>query len=160
MDCKEFRDKISAGNDFNDELIKHKEKCSECQEWLKSELSKAPEGINEDKWNKIISTCLSTDSKIDSEPITEKSNDKKSDEEANKSFMDYYLSGLKYGIVFGLSIVVGFAILQNKNEETNNNQKSTIDTSISSEKENLASESLNLSIATDSEIISLPSLKK
>ena len=68
--------------------------------------------------------------------------------------MDYYLSGLKYGIVFGLAIVVGFAIVQNKNEA--NQQNISKQNTIASDSANISSGTVGLLIASDSEIIPLP----
>ena len=157
MECKEFREKISAGNDFDNEMIEHKEKCSECQKWIEKELSTAPSGVSEEAWNKAVSKCLPTAEK-ESDNSKPAENDIKSDSEENKTFMDYYLSGLKYGIVFGLAIVVGFAIIQNKNE-TNKVQNANKEINTASGSLNLASSSLDLSIATDTEILPLPVLK-
>ncbi len=51
------------------------------------------------------------------------SNNKENKEaQEEKSFIGYYFSGLKYGIVFGLAIVIGFSIVQNLKE---NQQKDT-----------------------------------
>ena len=157
MDCKEFREKISAGNDFDKDLIAHKESCSECRDWIAKELSTAPTGVSEEDWKKAVNKCITTN---DNESKSQKESEKevKPELEENKTFMDYYLSGLKYGIVFGLSIVVGFAIIQNKNE-ANNLQKTANGASIASESINIASDTNNLSIATDSEIIPLPTSK-
>ena len=158
MDCKEFREKISAGNDFDDELIEHKEKCSGCQEWLKKELSTAPAGVNEDEWNKAVSKCMLTNNK-EHQTKSNTDNDAKPDTDENKSFMDYYLSGLKYGIVFGLSIVVGFAIIQNKNEENKIQNTANNSSNIASESINIASNSSDISIATDNIILPMPEIK-
>ena len=132
MNCKEFRKKISSGDDLTDDLIEHKVKCKECQDWIQKELSTAPNGLTTEEWNKAVSKCLNNDIK-ESDGINMKENETKSTEsnekpEAEKSFMDYYLSGLKYGIVFGLAIVVGFAIIQNKYE--NANQSANNNTSV------------------------------
>ncbi len=158
MDCKEFREKISAGEDFNKELIEHKEECIDCQEWLKKELSTAPAGVNKEDWDKAVSKCLPSNDNKDSQ--TNKDDKlEKPDEDENKSFMDYYLSGLKYGIVFGLSIVVGFAIIQNKNESNTNQNSANKPANIASESLNIASDSSDISIATDNIILPMPDIK-
>ena len=159
MDCKEFREKISAGNDFDKVLIEHKEKCSDCREWIAKEISTTPSGVSEEEWTKAVSKCLPTEKKDSIKPKpTEDKTESKTDSDENKTFMDYYLSGLKYGIVFGLAIVVGFAIIQNKNE-ANNIQNANKEINTASGSLNIASNSLDLSIATDSEILPLPVLK-
>ena len=48
-----------------------------------------------------------------------------------KTVMGYYFSGLKYGLVFGLAIAVGFSIVQNNKElkQENTAVKSSINAS-------------------------------
>ena len=156
MDCKEFREKISAGNDFDKDLIEHKEKCSECQKWIAKELSTAPTGVSEETWNKAVSKCFSDDANTNDNKKNINKPEIKINSDENKSFMDYYLSGLKYGIVFGLSLVVGFAIIQNKNEENKNLKTISNESLLASDTLKLATDSANLPIASECEIILLP----
>ena len=155
MNCKEFREKISAGNDFDKELIEHKEKCSDCQEWIAKELSTAPKGVSEEAWNKAVSKCLPENNKS-SDNKNDKNQKDKSNPEESKSFMDYYLSGLKYGIVFGLAIVIGFSFVHNTNEANKNQNSKKSVNSIASESIGIASDSSVISVASDSDIIILP----
>ena len=76
--------------------------------------------------------------------------------EENKSFMDYYLSGLKYGIVFGLAIVVGFSLIQNSNETNKNSNSSSGVTKVASESSDIATDSSIISVASDTNMIILP----
>ena len=156
MNCDEFRKEITSGNDLSDDLIKHKLECKDCQDWLQKELSTAPNGLTSEEWNNAVSKCLNINIE-ESDGNNMKQNETKpantnEKPESEKSFMDYYLSGLKYGIVFGLAIVVGFAIIQNKNE----NKNQSINNSIASDTANISSNTVILPIATDSEIIPLP----
>ena len=171
MDCKEFQEKIKSGSELTEELLDHKLNCKSCQEWVIKEVSTAPEGMSNQQWKSKISKFSnietktnSTENKIDKteqKPLPSSENqDKETKNKVNKpvekekSFSDYYFSGLKYGIVFGLAIVVGFSILQVKNEK---NQSSNANiNSVASDTANIASNTTNLSIATDSEIIQLP----
>lgn len=104
MDCKEFRKQITAGSDNLEEMLEHRKNCQDCESWLMKEVSTAPEGISEEEWKKLRQGLKKGEERIK----------KKEDEE--KSFLDYYLSGLKYGLVFGLAVVIGFSIIQNQNE--------------------------------------------
>lgn len=60
-----------------------------------------------------------------------------------KSFLSCYLSGLKYGIVFGLAIVVGLAIVRNNNENKVV-QNTNTQTTIASDTVNIASSTSDL----------------
>ena len=159
MDCKKFREKISSGADFDEELIKHKEDCKECQEWLNKELSTAPTGISSEDWNKAVSKCLPNEGNKKQKSQNNQEKELKNQSNENKTFMDYYLSGLKYGIVFGLAIVVGFAIIQNKNETNSNSKTVSNGANLASDTINLATDSANLPIDSGSEIIMLPGQK-
>ncbi len=113
MNCDEFREKISK-SDNNAELREHFENCKACKKWLDDELKIIPEGATSEKWNNLI------DSIKEEKPVEDIVSDNKKEEE--KSFLDYYLSGLKYGIVFGIAIVIGFGIVDiNKSSNTKNN---------------------------------------
>ena len=62
-----------------------------------------------------------------------------------KTFMDYYMSGLKYGLVFGLAVVIGFAIIQNKNEAAEEESKKAVtQEEVKNVNEGLASESVDV----------------
>ena len=156
MDCNEFRKKITDGADFDKELIEHKGSCKDCQEWLNNELHTAPNGLSKEDWDKAVSKCLDKNNKDTTN--TQNTKDEKEEDtkepENEKSFLDYYLSGLKYGIVFGLAIVVGFAIVQNQNEAKQ--QSISNQTNLASDTANISSEAPTLPIATDSELIQLP----
>lgn len=169
MDCKEFQEKIKSGSELTEELLDHKLNCKSCQEWVIKEVSTAPEGMSDKQWESKISkfSNIETNKKdnntknTDNKPLpsSEKTDTKSIKKETKpvekeKSFSDYYFSGLKYGIVFGLAIVVGFSILQVKNEKKQSSN-AKINT-VASDSANIASNTTNLSIATDSEIIQLP----
>ena len=174
MDCKEFQEKIKSGSELTEELLDHKLNCKTCQEWVINELSKAPEGMSNKQWKSTISKfsnieTKNTKSETNSENIDKDKNtipstkknkknpqiETKSPEE-EKSFSGYYFSGLKYGIVFGLAIVVGFSIIQVNNEKNLSNKVNNV--SNASDTANISSNTINISIATDSEIIQLPNL--
>lgn len=105
MQCEEFKTLILNGIE-DEETIKHISNCENCRVWLNKELSKPPEGFSQEKWNKLKNNITNINSNIEKTTI----------KSAEKSFWDYYFSGLKYGIVFGLAIVIGFSIIQNKTE--------------------------------------------
>ncbi|MBP5469690.1 MAG: hypothetical protein J6Z11_10665, partial [Candidatus Riflebacteria bacterium] len=168
---KEFQEKIKSGSELTEELLDHKLNCKSCQEWVIKEVSTAPEGMSNKQWESKISKFSSIETNTnkkdndtkdpDNKPLpssenTENKTIKKDTKpvEKEKSFSDYYFSGLKYGIVFGLAIVVGFSILQVKNEKKQSSN-ANINT-VASDSANIASNTNNLSIATDSEIIQLP----
>ncbi len=157
MNCDEFRKKISSGDDLTEDLIEHKVKCKDCQDWIQKELSTAPNGLTTEEWNNAVSRCLNNDIKKSDgknmKPNETKPTESNEKPEAEKSMMDYYFSGLKYGIVFGLAIVVGFAIIQNKNENMTNQAGNN---SIASDTAKISSDTVGIAIASESEIIPLP----
>ncbi len=162
MNCEEFREKIKSDSDITDNLIEHKNSCKECQNWLMNELNTAPQGINNDQWQKLISkhlpivenSNLPNDESEKSEAKSETESESESDSKDNntnepqkeKSMLDSYFSGLKYGIVFGLSLVVGFSIVQNsqntQNTDQNTDQNTTNIKSIATDTANIASDSV------------------
>lgn len=115
MNCEQFKEKILHGDDSS-ELKEHLESCKLCHDWINSEIKNVPEGVASEKWNTLIQSINKNDvqDKDNGEVINSDVNTSK-----EKTFLDYYLSGLKYGIVFGIAIVVGFAIIQSRIENTN-----------------------------------------
>ena len=168
MNCKEFQEKVLGGADFTEEMQTHKSSCEICQKWLDKEISTPPQGISKKEWESTLSKLSDKGSekntiRDDSENISKKEeglkpipNKEKTEEPADdKSLTTYYFMGLKYGIVFGLSIVVGLSIVQNVKEKDIKNKPSS-NTESEMNKDNNASNSSNISIATDTEIIQLP----
>ena len=130
MNCEEFRKQITSGADFTEELLEHHNSCKDCSIWLEMELKTTPKGLNKEAWNKVIEKCL-VDEKAQKQTNTGTKINQDIGEEPKeeKSFISCYLSGLKYGLVFGLAIVIGFAIIQNRNEslEKESKEKSKVD---------------------------------
>lgn len=113
MKCEEFRKTILDGKAEETDLLKHISVCEECKKWLQEEIKTAPEGVSQEKWASLKNESLAkgNDNKI-IEPKTEEI-----PPDEKKSFMDYYLSGLKYGIVLGLAIIIGFSLVQTNNDK-------------------------------------------
>ena len=140
MNCDEFREKIKSGSDNTDSLIEHKNSCKDCQEWIMTELNTAPNGINKEKWQNLMSKHLpiveekqentNKESKVNNQEFNSNQNEEPKKE---KSMLEYYFSGLKYGIVFGLSLVVGFSIVQNSQNNKNQEQNTSNIQSIASD---------------------------
>lgn len=141
MNCEEFKKTILEGKDIKDESKTHLENCNKCKDWLNKELQQPPEGISKEKWD-ILLKPQAPKNEEEQQPVESNKT------EENKSFLDYYLSGLKYGIVFGLAIVIGFAIIQNKNEDNelpkNNNNTVASDTIIINPTTGVSSETSNI----------------
>ena len=169
MNCEEFREKIKSGSDYSESLIEHKNSCKDCQEWIMNELNTAPNGINKEEWQKLMAKHLPIVEKqekqkkeiksSESETLPNKEKEQKTDEskepQKEKSMLDYYFSGLKYGIVFGLSLVVGFSIVQNSQNTQNNEQNSTNIRRIASDTANIASDSIKTFDVNASESVNI-----
>ena len=163
MNCNEFREKVKSGEDFSKELEEHKNNCKDCQNWILKEISSPPEGISKEKWEIALSKFKTNESLEDTEDKTQANNneEEKQDSQENKddkSLLDYYLTGLKYGIVLGLSIIVGLAIVQNI-DESKELTVSKPSTENASNTADIGSNTPLLPIATDSELIPLPKIQ-
>lgn len=150
---------MQKGSDITAELEEHQKSCKACQEWLANEISTAPSGVSEADWENAVSKCF-PDKVEDTvkKQNTEKENIVDSNSEVQtedkpelkengepKTFMDYYMSGLKYGLVFGLAVVIGFAIIQNKNEAAEEESKKAVtQEEVKNVNEGLASESVDV----------------
>ncbi len=106
MNCEEFRMKIIADNQDLSELESHLQSCSSCSAWLEKELATPPDGLSAAEWSNATARCMpdalpvgSARKDIDSSP-------------PDQTVKGSFFNGLKYGLVFGLSIVTGFAILE------------------------------------------------
>lgn len=103
MKCHEFKSLIKEPQDNEKELEAHLAECPECCQWLNNEITTPPDGLTPTEWQRATSRCFPETKELvkAAEP---------------ESFWKYYVNGLKYGAVFGLSIVTGFAILNLKEE--------------------------------------------
>ncbi len=107
MNCDEFRKQIIAEESDLKALEKHIDSCPECAAWVEKELATPPMGMSKADWVNATSRCMPT-----TLPMPEK------DETAKEAITDPepistgFFSGLKYGLVFGLSIITGLAIIQ------------------------------------------------
>ena len=134
-----------------------------------NELNTAPNGINKDEWQKLMSKHMpivekkeeqrndikSSESETPPNTDNEQKTNKTNEPQKEKSMLDYYFSGLKYGIVFGLSLVVGFSIVQNSQNTQNNEQNSTNIRSIASDTANIASDSIKTFDVNASESVNI-----
>ncbi|GAB4276388.1 MAG: hypothetical protein Kow0029_18300 [Candidatus Rifleibacteriota bacterium] len=103
MKCEEFRDLIVSEKADLPELEKHLEACEACSKWLDSELATPPEGLTSAEWISATARCMpAIENKISIESATP------TEEPIRSGFFE----GLKYGFVFGLSIIFGLAIVQ------------------------------------------------
>ncbi len=111
MKCKEFREQLeSADQKIDSRLEKHLEKCADCESWLDAQILPPPTGLTPPKLEIANSRCmpdLATFSKKPEEPA----------KEPEQTFWGTYFSGLKYGFVFSLAMVVGLALLPLVNPE-------------------------------------------
>jgi hypothetical protein len=101
MKCKDFRKLIISDNPDLDALQKHMESCEKCKVWVEKELSTPPEGLTSSQWLEATSRCMP---ELNENPGEIK--------EEIKTPVQGFLSGMKYGIVFGLSLIVGLSIIQ------------------------------------------------
>lgn len=105
MKCEEFRAMIISSENSEDQLSGHLETCLSCKKWLDSELLQAPQGLTPAQWQAATSRCFPAIDDV-----------VKEEAEKPESFWSFFGQGLKYGMVFGLSIVTGFALLSLKIE--------------------------------------------
>ena len=103
MQCEEFRQLMLASEGNEGELEKHLESCPACDAWLQKELATPPEGLTPAQWHDATARCFPEQVPAVKAPEAEA--------EA-ETFWTFFFNGLKYGMVFGLSIVAGFAILE------------------------------------------------
>ncbi len=108
MKCKEFRKEISRPETPSTEAETHLEHCAECQLWIEKEISSPPPGLSEAQWQTSTARCFPE--------ATVKSIIETNSADKPAGFWGFFADGLKFGMVFGLSIVTGFAILSVKSE--------------------------------------------
>lgn len=101
MQCEEFRQLMLASEGNEGELEKHLESCPACDAWLQQELATPPEGLTPAQWHDATARCFPEHGPAAKAPEAEQ-----------ETFWTFFFNGLKYGMVFGLSIVAGFAILE------------------------------------------------
>ena len=102
MKCEEFKNLMSSSNGNEAELERHLADCQACDAWLQKELSSPPTGLTPAQWHDATARCFP-------EKLPENS------VEAAPDFWQFFLNGMKYGLVFGLSLVTGFALLEHLN---------------------------------------------
>ncbi len=162
MNCNKFREKVKSGEDFSKELEEHKDNCKECQNWILKEISSPPEGISKEKWETALSKFKTNENQEETKDKAQANNKEEEqvsqENKEDKSLLDYYLTGLKYGIALGLSIIVGLAIVRNI-DESKESTVPKISTENASNTAKIGSDSSLLSIATDSELIPLPKIQ-
>ncbi|NCB40374.1 MAG: zf-HC2 domain-containing protein [Erysipelotrichia bacterium] len=102
MKCEEFRKLVTASEDSDFKCEQHLNTCPACSEWLSQTTVTPPEGLLPAQWQPATAGCF---------PAKLPEMTKANDADKPKSFWEMYTSGLKYGFVFGLSLVTGFALL-------------------------------------------------
>lgn len=100
MKCEEFRRRISESDSLETDLEQHLSGCHECESWLQLEVATPPEGLTPAQWQEATARCFP-------EKLPEPKPEVK-----EQSFWEFYLNGFKYGMVFGLSLITGFALLE------------------------------------------------
>lgn len=105
MKCEDFRVLIATQNEHEDKLSEHLNNCHSCNEWLEKELAQAPQGLTPAQWHAATARCFPETGEF-----------ARSDSKDVEGFWTFFTNGLKYGMVFGLSIVTGFAILTIREE--------------------------------------------
>lgn len=117
MNCEDFRRQITAGDNDLPELERHLDDCQACARWLEQELATAPQGLSQAEWLSATSRCMPDLAavNVNTEEIT--------DPEPVKTG---FLSGLKYGLAFGLSIITALAVLDLGNRPNHREEKQVI----------------------------------
>jgi hypothetical protein len=103
MNCEDFKALIVSDDADKLELEKHLESCDDCAKWLNRELSSPPEGLSKAEWQSATSRCM---------PKLDNQAESKEPEVLPPPVSRGFFTGLKYGLVFGLSIITGLAIVQ------------------------------------------------
>jgi hypothetical protein len=103
MQCDEFRKLVLSRDNMDETLEHHLQECPSCASWLDAEIEKPPQGLTPAEWQAATARCFPA---IDMTKPAAVKND--------ESFWDFFINGMKYGVVFGLSIVTGFALLSLK----------------------------------------------
>lgn len=114
MNCEAFRkmmevDSTGLASEQERLLEQHLDGCSACDEWLETVISKAPAGLE------ALETLVAPISAYPAEvkPIITEAQPEKSEK---KTLFGSFFTGLKYGMVFGLSVVCGLAVVSIMNE--------------------------------------------
>ncbi|HAE37584.1 MAG TPA: hypothetical protein DCG57_02960 [Candidatus Riflebacteria bacterium] len=105
MQCKEFRSLMKEGGGIESELEQHLGSCHECSTWLEHEIAEPPMGLTPAQWQTATARCFP-------ENLPETAAEAPAEKTEPVTFWKSYVNGMTYGLVFGLSIVFGFAILQ------------------------------------------------
>ncbi len=103
MNCEEFKLQIKEHHHDDSELEAHIESCPACCAWLNKEIEAPPQGLTPAEWQAATARCFPEIKELVAK-------------EEPETFWSFYLTGLKYGAVFGLSIVTGFALLSLREE--------------------------------------------
>ncbi|MDD3148574.1 MAG: hypothetical protein PHD82_14870 [Candidatus Riflebacteria bacterium] len=114
MKCEEFKKHISASTGNEAELEQHLASCPACDAWVQKELASPPEGLTPAQWHDATARCFH-------EKLPENV------EEAAPDFWQFFFNGLKYGLVFGLSLVTGFAVLEHLNPQAGPAKTETVE---------------------------------
>lgn len=107
MNCDEFKKQIITENSDLTKLENHIESCRDCAAWVEEELLTPPTGMSKANWVNATLRCMPTTHFMSEKDETPQNNSSNS-----KSILSVFFSGLKYGLVFGLSIITGLAIIQ------------------------------------------------
>lgn len=100
MKCEEFRRLMSLSQGDESELEKHITECPACDAWLQKEIAAPPEGLTPAQWHNATARCFPAVLPAKTAPADA------------GDFWQYFANGLKYGLVLGLSLITGFAIIE------------------------------------------------
>ena len=104
MQCKEFRSLMIEGGGVESDLEQHLGSCQECSSWLEHEIAEPPPGLTPAQWQAATARCFP-------KSLPENAAEVPAEKAQPETFWNSYVNGMTYGLVFGLSIVFGFAIL-------------------------------------------------
>jgi hypothetical protein len=110
MNCEDFKKNLEEYETESPEMLAHMQDCAECSSWLDRELSSPPEGITPAEWTAATARCMPDISSIANKPDN-------IEIDGVDGFWSLFFSGLRYGVVFGLSIIVGFALFGPRQHE-------------------------------------------
>jgi hypothetical protein len=108
MNCETFRklinqDESQISQEQELGLEAHLDKCSSCNEWLETVISKAPVGL--ETLETLVAPASTFPANV--KPIITQA----PEPQKAKSVTGSFFAGLKYGLVFGVSVVCGLAVV-------------------------------------------------
>lgn len=116
MNCKDFQKAINDDNSIDINILdQHLESCKECSIWLDKQIERKPKEMSKPILEIPTLRCRPE--------IPNSPEDKK-----EKGLLAMYLSGLKYGLTFGISVIIAISIF-GPVEKSHENQQTEVSTS-------------------------------